>query len=128
MTTTSTRIPKGAAWLLEETTPDEVFTPEKVTEEHKMMAHTAQQFVDNELLPATERMECKDWQLARSLMRRAAELGLFGIAVPEQYGGLDLDKAASLVVVERLARAPSFATTFGGQANLCILPLVMFGT
>src|SRR5678815_3513965 len=52
----------------------------------------------------------------------------FGIAVPEQYGGLDLDKASSLVVVERLARAASFATTFGGQANLCILPLVMFGT
>ena len=70
----------------------------------------------------------KDWDLARSLMRRAADLGLFGIAVPEEYGGLDLDKASSLVVVERLARAASFATTFGGQANLCILPLVMFGT
>jgi len=126
--TTSTQIRKGGSWLLEDTAPADVFTPAKLTNEHQLMAQTAQEFVDNELLPATDRLETKDWDLARSLMRRAADLGLFGIAVPEQYGGLDLDKASSLVVVERLARAASFATTFGGQANLCILPLVMFGT
>ncbi|HVG69743.1 MAG TPA: acyl-CoA dehydrogenase family protein [Vicinamibacterales bacterium] len=126
--TTSTQLRKGGSWLLEEAAPGEVFTPEKLTDEHQMMAQTAQEFVDNELLPAVDRLEAKDWDLARSLMRRAADLGLFGIAVPEEYGGLDLDKASSLVVVERLARAASFATTFGGQANLCILPLVMFGT
>ncbi|MGH9240056.1 MAG: acyl-CoA dehydrogenase family protein, partial [Vicinamibacterales bacterium] len=113
---------------LEETAPGEVFTPETITDEHQMMARTAQEFVDNELLPAVDRLEAKDWDLAKSLMRRAADLGLFGIAVPEEYGGLALDKASSLVVVERLARAASFATAFGGQANLCILPLVMFGT
>ena len=126
--TTSTQIRKGGSWLLEETAPADVFTPEKINEEHQLMAQMTQEFVDNELLPATERLEAKDWELARSLIRRAADLGLFGIAVPEQYGGLDLDKASSLVVVERLARAASFATTFGGQANLCVLPLVMFGT
>ena len=126
--TTSTQLRKGGSWLLEETAPGEVFTPEKLTDEHQMMARTAQEFVDNELLPAVDRLEAKDWDLAKSLMRRAADLGLFGIAVPEEYGGLDLDKASSLVVVERLARAASFATAFGGQANLCILPLVMFGT
>jgi alkylation response protein AidB-like acyl-CoA dehydrogenase len=118
----------GGSWLLEDTAPADVFTPEKLTDEHRLMAQTAQEFVDNELLPAVDRLEAKDWDLARSMMRRAADLGLFGIAVPEQYGGLDLDKASSLVVVERLARAASFATTFGGQANLTILPLVMFGT
>jgi alkylation response protein AidB-like acyl-CoA dehydrogenase len=126
--TTTTQVRKGGSWLLGETAPGEIFTPEKLTDEHQLMAQTAQEFVDNELLPAVDRLEAKDWDLARSLMRRAAELGLFGIAVPEEYGGLDLDKASSLVVVERLARAASFATTFGGQANLCILPLVMFGT
>jgi alkylation response protein AidB-like acyl-CoA dehydrogenase len=126
--TTSTQVRKGGSWLLEETPPGDIFTPERLTDEHRLMAQTAQEFVDNELLPATERLEAKDWELARSMIRRAADLGLFGIAVPEQYGGLDLDKASSLVVVERLARAASFATTFGGQANLCILPLVMFGT
>ena len=126
--TTSTQIRKGASWLLERTPPSDVFTPEKLTEEHRLMARTAQEFLDNEVLPATGRLEAKDWTVARSLMRRAAELGLFGIAVPGEDGGLDLDKASSLVVVERLARAASFATAFGGQANLCILPLVMFGT
>ena len=126
--TTSTQIRKGGSWLLEDTAPDDVFTPEKLTDEHRLMAQTAQEFVDNEVLPVTDRLEAKDWELARSLIRRAADLGLFGIAVPEQYGGLDLDKASSLVVVERLARAASFATTFGGQANLLVLPLVMFGT
>ena len=119
---------KGGSWLLEDTSPSDVFTPEKLTDEHTLMAQTAQEFVDNELLPAVERLEAKDWDLARTMIRRAADLGLFGIGVPEQYGGLDLDKASSLVVVERLARAASFATTFGGQANLTILPLVMFGT
>src|SRR5688572_19352517 len=126
--TTSTQLRKGGSWLLEDTAPADVFTPEKLTDEHRLMAQTAQEFVDNEVLPATERLETKDWELARSLMRRAADLGLFGIAVPEEYGGLDLDKASSIVVVERLARAASFATAFGGQANLTILPLVMFGT
>ena len=126
MTTTTLR--RGGSWLLEDTAPHEIFTPEKLTEEHRLIAQTAQEFVDNEVLPATERLEQKDWDLARTLMRRAGDLGLFGIAVPEQYGGLDLDKASSLVVVERLARAASFATTFGGTANLCVLPLVMFGT
>ena len=126
--TTSTQLRKGGSWLLEDTPPSDIFTPEKLTDEQQLMAQTAQEFVDNELLPAIERLETKDWDLARTLVRRAADLGLFGIAVPEQYGGLDLDKASSLVVVERLARSASFATTFGGQANLCILPLVMFGT
>jgi alkylation response protein AidB-like acyl-CoA dehydrogenase len=126
--TTSTLLRKGGSWLLEDASPSEVFTPEKLTDEHRLMAQTAQEFVDNELLPAVERLETKDWDLARTMIRRAADLGLFGIAVPEQYGGLDLDKASSLVVVERLARAASFATAFGGQANLTILPLVMFGT
>jgi len=126
--TTSTQLRKGGSFLLEDVPPSDVFTPEKLTDEHRLMAQTAQEFVDNELLPATDQLETKDWELARRMIRRAADLGLFGIAVPEQYGGLDLDKASSLVVVERLARAASFATTFGGQANLCILPLVMFGT
>ncbi len=125
---TSTQVRKGGSWLLDETAPDEVFTPEKLTDEHRMMAQTAQEFVDNELLPAIDRLEAKDWELARSLIRRAADLGLFGIAVPEEYGGLDLDKATALVVVERIASSASFATAFGGQANLCSLPLVLFGT
>src|SRR5688572_18705228 len=114
--TTTTDVRKGGSWLLEETDASSVFTPERLTEEHRLMAQTTDEFVEGELLPALDRLEQKDWQLARSLIRRAGELGLLGISVPEEYGGLDLDKASSLVVVERIARSASFATTFGGQA------------
>ena len=119
---------RGGSWLLDETAPAAVFTPEKLSHEHRLMAQTTDEFVDGEVLPVLDRLEAKDWELSRALVRRAGDLGLLGIAVPEEYGGLDLDKVSSLVVVERIARSASFATTFGGQANLSILPLVLFGT
>jgi alkylation response protein AidB-like acyl-CoA dehydrogenase len=119
---------RGGAWLLEQTSPDEVLTPEKLTDEHRLMAQTTEQFIAQEVLPHLDRLDQKDWTFARSLIHRCGELGLLGINVPEAYGGLDLDKTASLVVAERVALPASFATTFGAQTNLCILPLVLFGT
>jgi alkylation response protein AidB-like acyl-CoA dehydrogenase len=122
------RTRKGGSWLLDDTEASDVFTPEKLSDEHRLMIKTTVEFIDGEVLPSLDQLEHKDWQLARSLVRRCGELGLLGIAVPEEYGGLDLDKASSLAVVERIGPSASFATTFGGQANLCILPLVLFGT
>jgi alkylation response protein AidB-like acyl-CoA dehydrogenase len=119
---------KGGSWLLEDSSSFDVFTPERLTDEHRLMAQTTDQFIDTEVLPNLERLEEKDWTLARTLVRRSGELGLLGINVPEEYGGLALDKVSSLIVAERIARSPSFATTYGGQANLCILPIVLFGT
>jgi alkylation response protein AidB-like acyl-CoA dehydrogenase len=127
MTTTPARR-RGGSWLLEASTPGSVFTPERVSAEHQLMARTTNEFVDAEVLPNTARLEQKDWAFLRGLMRRCGDLGLFSLAIPEAFGGLDLDKASSLVVMERIARAASFATAFGGQANLTILPLVLFGT
>jgi alkylation response protein AidB-like acyl-CoA dehydrogenase len=126
--TTAKQRGAGGAWLLEDAEPGDVFTPEKLSHEHRLIAQTTEEFVNAEVLPQLGRLEQKDWALARSLVRRCGELGLLGVNVPEAYGGLDLDKVSSLVVVERIARVPSFGTTFGGQANLCILPLVLFGT
>ena len=133
-TETSTR--RGGSWLTADadssagtaTGDDAIFTPERLTDEHRLMAQTTEAFVDNEVLPRLDELEAKDWQLARALIRRCGELGLLGINAPEEYGGLDLDKVSALVVVERIARSASFATTFGGQGNLSILPLVLFGT
>ena len=119
---------RGGSWVLEETRASDVFTPEKLSDEHRLMAQTTKEFVDSEVLPVLDRLEQKDWQLARSLLKRCGELGLLGIAVPEEYGGLDLDKASLLAVGEQIGTSSSFATTFGGQANLTILPLVLFGT
>jgi alkylation response protein AidB-like acyl-CoA dehydrogenase len=80
------------------------------------------------VLPNIDQLETKDWKLARALVRRAGELGLLGISVPEEYGGLDLDKASALVVSERMARSASMGATYGAQANLTIIPIVLFGT
>ena len=124
-----TEVHKGGSWLLEGTADsDDVFTPEKLSDEHLLMARTTDEFVDSEVLPSLERLESKDWSVARALIKRAGDLGLLGINVPEQYGGVALDKVSSLIVAERIARAASFATSYGGQANLCILPIALFGT
>jgi alkylation response protein AidB-like acyl-CoA dehydrogenase len=119
---------QGGSWLLGDTDPAHVFTPEKMTDEHRLIAQTTAEFIETEVLPNLEKLEAKDWELARRLLRRCGDLGLLGTNVPEQYGGLDLDKVSSLIVVERIARSASFATTYGGQVNLCVLPIVLFGT
>src|SRR5436190_1549925 len=127
-TTTDTAILCGGEFLLQASDASSVFTPEQLTEEHRLIGRTAQEFVDNEILPLLDRLEEKDWNLARELVKKGAELGLLGVDVPEAYGGLGLDKVTSLVVSERLARSASFGATFGAHANLTIVPLMLFGT
>src|SRR6267378_545205 len=102
--TVASKVHKGASWLLEETEPSATFTPEKLSEEHRLMAQTVDEFVEAEVLPQIDRLETKDWTLARALIRRAGELGLLGLSVPEEYGGLDLDKVSALVVAGRRVR------------------------
>src|SRR3954454_10242005 len=126
--TTETTILRGGEWLLQPSEPETVFTPERLTEEHRLIGRTAQDFVDNEILPKLEQLETKDWALARELVKLGASLGLLGVDVPEAYGGLGLDKVTSLVVSEKLARSASFGATFGAHANLTIVPLMLFGT
>jgi alkylation response protein AidB-like acyl-CoA dehydrogenase len=127
-TTTETKVRGGGEWLLQSTEPDGVFTPERLTEEHRLIAQTAQEFVEAEVLPKLDQLEQKDWTLARDLVKRAGELGLLGVDVPEAYGGVGLDKVTSLVVSEKMARSASFGATFGAHANLTIVPIVLFGT
>ncbi|MDE3156873.1 MAG: acyl-CoA dehydrogenase family protein [Acidobacteriota bacterium] len=119
---------RGGAWLLEPTEGAGAFTPEQFSEEQRLIAQTADEFVQQEVLPVLELMEQKDWKIARSLVQRAGELGLLGVDVPEAYGGVGLDKVTSIIVSERVAACASFAATFGGQANLTVLPIFLFGT
>jgi len=121
-------IQRGAEWLLRPEAPESIFTPERLTDEHRLIGRTAEAFVDAEVLPQLERLEQKDWELARQLVRRAADLGLLGVDVAEAYGGLALDKVTSLIVSEKMARCASFGATFGGQTNLTIVPIALFGT
>jgi alkylation response protein AidB-like acyl-CoA dehydrogenase len=127
-TTIETGILRGGEWLIAGSDAASVFTPERLTDEHRLIGRTAQEFVDNEILPQLDRLEQKDWALARTLVKAGADLGLLGVDVPEAYGGLGLDKVTSLVVSEKLARSASFGATFGAHANLTIVPLMLFGT
>src|SRR5206468_5236144 len=127
-TTTETKILRGGEWLIQASDAESVFTPERLTDEHRLIARTAQDFVDHEVLPKLDRLEEKDWALARDLVKRGGDLGLLGVDVAEEYGGVGLDKVSSLVVSEKLARSASFGATFGAHANLTIVPLMLFGS
>ncbi|MDT5270622.1 MAG: hypothetical protein QOH49_2808 [Acidobacteriota bacterium] len=118
----------GGSFLIEERTPEEVFTPEDFTEEHRMIADTARQFMDNEVRPRTAELEKKDWKLARELVQKGAELGFIGATVAEEYGGLGLDQVAGAILGEALGRSASFATTMGAQSGIGLLPIVYYGT
>ena len=125
---TSVATPKGGSWLIEETAVDGAFTRERLNDEQRLVGQTAEEFIDKEVTPMTDRLEAKDWELARTLVRRGAEVGLLATDVPEAYGGLDLDKVSSVVVGEAVGRSASFATTFGAQTGLAITPILCFGT
>jgi alkylation response protein AidB-like acyl-CoA dehydrogenase len=117
---------KGGGWLLE--TPERVYTPEDFDESVKEIARTTRTFVEREVLPLLERMEHGELELNVPLMRKAGELGLLGIDVPEEYGGLDLPKVISTVVAEELSGSGGFSVTYGAHTSIGTLPLVYFGT
>jgi len=127
-TATSEQTVKGGAWLVGETDSSTVFTPEKLNDEHKLIRQTAAEFMTGEVIPLVERLEKKEWALNRELLKKCGGLGLLGTNIPEEYGGVDLDKISTLIVSEQISAQASFATTFGAQANLTILPIYMFGT
>jgi alkylation response protein AidB-like acyl-CoA dehydrogenase len=105
-----------------------LLTRERLSDEQRMIGQTAEAFVDQEVLPALDDLERKDWNRARALVQRSAELGLLATDVPEAYGGLELDKVSSVIVGEAVGRCASFATTFGAQTGLSITPILCFGT
>ena len=125
---TAVTVQKGGAWLLEDTPLGGVFTPERMTEEQRLVDRTAQEFVANEVVDSIEQLETKDWDLARQLLRRCGELGLLGTDVPEEFGGIPMDKVTSAVIASRLGHSGSFSTAFGAQTGLAILPIRAFGT
>ncbi len=119
---------RGGSFLLEETKPGEVFTPEDFREEHKMIAVTTDDFVKRDVVPHMEALEHKDFPAARKAMRKAGELGLLGAEVPEEYGGGGLDTVASLLIAEHMVAAGSFSVTLNAHTGIGTMPLVFFGT
>src|SRR5213080_5404913 len=131
MTTTAT-VPQarisGGSFLLESRHPEEVFTPEDFSEQHRLIAQTAEEFAQNEIIPNIEKMEHKDFAVVRELLKKAGELGLSGVEIPEAYGGLEMDKVTAAVIADRIAKYAGFATTWGGHTGIGTLPIVYFGT
>src|SRR5579863_8285057 len=122
-----TRI-SGGSFLLEERKPDDVFTPEDFTEQHLLIAQTAEEFAVNEIVPNIEKMEHKDFSITRNLLKKAGELGLSSAEIPEAYGGLEMDKVTAAVIADHIAKYAGFATTWGGHTGIGTLPIVYFGT
>ena len=119
---------RGGSFLIEERTPEEVFTPEDFSEQHQLIAQTAEEFANKEIVPNIEKMEHKDFAVIRDLVRKAGELGLSGVDVPERYGGMEMDKVTSSIIADRIAKYGGFSTTWGAHTCIGTLPIVYFGT
>lgn len=121
-------LPKGGSFLLSPTDPQDIFTPEDFTEEHRMIAKMVNDFVTDKVLANMEDLEAKKEGLIRELLEAAGELGLLGADIPEEYDGMELDKISSTLIAEGMGRSGSFAMTQGGQTGIGSLPIVFFGT
>lgn len=119
---------RGGEFLIAETSVGDVFTPEDLTEEHRMIGETTKDFVDNEVHPQLPAMEQHDWEVARDLIRKAGDLGLLSATIPEEYGGLGLDQTTGVVIAEMVGRGGGFGTTFGAQTSIGVLPILYFGS
>jgi alkylation response protein AidB-like acyl-CoA dehydrogenase len=118
----------GGSFLIEDQAAATIFTPEDLTEEHHAIARTAREFFDKEVAPHVEEMQHGDFDVAVSLLRKAAALGLESILTPEKYGGMEMDLTADMVVAEQFARDGSFGGWHGAHAGIATLPLLLFGT
>jgi alkylation response protein AidB-like acyl-CoA dehydrogenase len=119
---------QGGSFLVEDRTPEEIFTPEDLTEEQRMIGQTCADWMEKDVLPQLPKILKLDYPLIRQLFSKAGELGLLGIEVPEEYGGLGLDKLSATLVAENVARDGSMATTYAAHTGIGTLPIVYFGT
>jgi len=119
---------KGGSFLLEQREPEDLFTPEDFSDEHRQIAKTAAEFIRNEVMPAVAEIEAKNFAVTRGLLRKAGELGLLGVSVPEEYGGLDMDKVTSAVIAESISKLASFSVAFSAHVGIGTLPIVWYGT
>lgn len=120
---------RGGQFLVKETRCEDIFTPEDFSEEQIMMRDTVKEFVDKEIWPNKPRFENKDYAFTVECMRKAAELGLLGVAVPENYGGLGMGFVSTMLVCDYISGATgSFSTAFGAHTGIGTMPILLYGT
>ncbi|WP_347489985.1 acyl-CoA dehydrogenase family protein [Desulfoscipio sp. XC116] len=118
---------KGSMFLLEDVDPNQVFTPEDFSDEHKMIADTVADFVQNEILPNIEELDHQKEGLMRSILEKAGELGLLSADIPEEYEGGEMGKIAAAIITENVSAGGSFAVSHGAHTGIGSLPIVLFG-
>jgi len=118
----------GGSFLIETRTPAEIFTPEDLNEEQRQIAATAAQFAREQILPLAAAIEAKEPGVLESLLRKAADLGFTSVDIPEEYGGMGMDKITSALIADHLSILASVSTAFGAHTGIATLPLVWYGT
>jgi butyryl-CoA dehydrogenase len=118
----------GGSFLIEDRRPEEVFTPEDFTDEHRQIAQTTEEFALKEIVPQIEKIEHKEYSITRDLIKKASELGLSSVDIPEEYGGMEMDKVTSAIIADHIAKSGSFSVTWGAHVGIGTLPIVYFGT
>ncbi|WP_294199011.1 acyl-CoA dehydrogenase family protein [uncultured Chryseobacterium sp.] len=122
-------IVKGGEFLIKEIPADEIFSLEELNEEQKMLRDSAKEFIDREVVPQKERFEKKDYALTEEVMRKLGEMGMLGIAVPEQYGGLGMGFVTTMLACDYISGVTgSLATAYGAHTGIGTLPIVLYGT
>ncbi|MDT9026240.1 MULTISPECIES: acyl-CoA dehydrogenase family protein [Rossellomorea] len=118
---------KGGSFLIEDVSCEQVFTPEEYSDEQKMIAKTTEDYVLNEVVPVIDNLENHEFDHSVRLLKEAGDLGLLGADVPEEYGGLGLDKVSSALIAEKMSRAGGFSISHGAHVGIGSLPIVLFG-
>ena len=118
---------KGGSFLIEDLSYENIFTPEDFTDEHLMIAQTAADFIEKEVVPQIEYLENHEFDRTVKLLKKMGELGLLAVDVPEEFEGLGLDKITSSLITEKMSGASGFSLSYGAHVGIGSLPIVLFG-
>src|ERR1700674_3327444 len=130
MATAAARLPKtqGGAFLIEDRAPHEIFTAEDLTEQHRSIAPTVDEFWAKEVGPNLDAILHHEPGIVQNILKKAVELGLTAISIPEKFGGMELDLASEIIATEHLGRHGSYAGWHSGHTGIGTLPVLYFGT
>jgi len=118
---------KGGEFIVRETNPEEIFIPEEFNEEQRMIAQTCQDFLDTEVIPNLEKLDAHEEGLMPSILKKAGELGLLGISIPEEYMGFGQDFTTSMLVADTLGAGYAFSVAYSADTGIGTLPIMYYG-
>lgn len=122
------RLATGGSFLIEDTRPEDIFIPEEFGEEHNMIRQSCDDFIAQEVLPNIDRIDAMEEGLMPSLLDKAGALGILGISVPEELGGMGMDFKTTMLSTEALGHGFSFSVAHGAHTGIGTLPILYYGT